>query len=382
MSSSLRFTFLLSAFGLAATACGARTGNDELMGDAPLGVGGHDVAGGTTSGGGGVGGATTGGTGTGAVTSGGFGGVGAGGFGGTGGFGGVAGSGGAGTACCSPSMSGGCQDPFVMKCVCAKDDYCCNQLWDNVCVNEVDSLGCGTCKMGTGGFGGGSGGFGGLPTGGFGGMPTGGFGGLPTGGVPPTGGFGGMPTGGIGGIGGTPTGGFGGMPTGGFGGIGGATGGFGGMPTGGTGGTGGASGDCCAVHNTSGCQNNSVEACVCKSDSFCCTNHWDNICVGEVESLGCGTCNTKVEQCQAAFPDACGSCLCSACTNQVLTCANDLGCYTIQNCLDSTKCIGVNCYKPQTCKAVIDAFGGWNSKAMQEALQVAVCTGVSGCPCN
>lgn len=54
----------------------------------------------------------------------------------------------------------------------------------------------------------------------------------------------------------------------------------------------------CCVTGAKGCNNNTVEACVCVSDPFCCNTSWDGICVGEVASLGCGSCT-------AASPLAC-----------------------------------------------------------------------------
>jgi hypothetical protein len=39
----------------------------------------------------------------------------------------------------------GCVDTPVEACVCAQDPYCCDSQWDGVCVDEVVSLGCGTC---------------------------------------------------------------------------------------------------------------------------------------------------------------------------------------------------------------------------------------------
>ncbi len=170
-----------------------------------------------------------------------------------------------------------------MACVCATDNFCCEQSWDQLCVEEVTSLGCGSCG-GTGGSGGGpiggSGGVGGGPIGGSGGI--GGFGGGPIGGFGGSGGFGGGPVGGFGG-----SGGFGGGPIGGFGG----SGGFGGGPIGGFGGTGGGPGfDCCQVHPTPGCIDPKITQCVCASDPYCCQQNWDSLCVEEVTTLGCGTC--------------------------------------------------------------------------------------------
>lgn len=48
--------------------------------------------------------------------------------------------------CCVSSASPGCELPSVESCVCASDPYCCNNQWDGICVNEVESLGCGSCN--------------------------------------------------------------------------------------------------------------------------------------------------------------------------------------------------------------------------------------------
>jgi hypothetical protein len=56
----------------------------------------------------------------------------------------------------------------------------------------------------------------------------------------------------------------------------------------GTGGGGG--GACCVTSASPGCSDAAVQACVCASDSFCCSSSWDSACVDEVVSLGCGVC--------------------------------------------------------------------------------------------
>ncbi len=38
-------------------------------------------------------------------------------------------------------------DETITACVCAADRYCCLIQWDEVCVSEVDILGCGTCVL-------------------------------------------------------------------------------------------------------------------------------------------------------------------------------------------------------------------------------------------
>ncbi len=387
MSRSLGWSFLLSAATIVITACGARTGEDELLGsDGSLGVGGLDVSGGTSSGGssgsggwvatgatsgsGGwiaTGGASTGGwIATGGASTGGWistGGFGAGGVIGVGGFGGLP------NDCCSVANTPGCFNPFVTSCVCATDAFCCNSTWDGWCVEEVETLGCGICDPGTGGTGG-------ISSGGTGGwIGTGGFG---AGGAGGSGGFG-------------------------------ATGGVGGA-----GGTGGSTGSCCGTHSTTGCVDPMVEACVCAFDPYCCTDHWDGLCVSEVTSEGCGMCGGGtggtggiggsggmggtggiigtggvstggvgaggsggmgtggVGQCQSVFTDACGSCLCGGCYSSMQGCFADPQCWAVLGCLDS----------PDVCQELIDFVGGWNAPSVVKALQLLSCAGNSGCPCN
>jgi hypothetical protein len=58
--------------------------------------------------------------------------------------------------------------------------------------------------------------------------------------------------------------------------------------------TGGAEGDCCAINDTPGCSDDTIEQCVCDEDPFCCGlegGNWDDTCVGEVTVLGCGMCD-------------------------------------------------------------------------------------------
>jgi len=154
--------------------------------------GGYGNSGGVGSGGAGnAGGGNSGGSGNaGGGNSGGSGNAGAGGN--TGGSGNA--GGGSGASCCTTQTVAGCADSSVESCVCAGDDYCCKVAWDSLCVDEVDSFGCGTCGSGGGGGSGGSGGAGGSgATGGSGG--TGGTGG--SGGTGGGGGSGGFPVGAV-----------------------------------------------------------------------------------------------------------------------------------------------------------------------------------------
>ncbi|MBC8072070.1 MAG: pre-peptidase C-terminal domain-containing protein [Deltaproteobacteria bacterium] len=52
-----------------------------------------------------------------------------------------------------------------------------------------------------------------------------------------------------------------------------------------------ADGACCEAHpGTTGCEVDSVEACVCAMDDVCCNQGWDQACVAEIEEFDCGTC--------------------------------------------------------------------------------------------
>jgi|GEM_PF-1262171 len=46
-------------------------------------------------------------------------------------------------------------------------------------------------------------------------------------------------------------------------------------------------GNCCEARGDVGCENETVQKCVCDRDSFCCESEWDDICVNEVSSFGC-----------------------------------------------------------------------------------------------
>lgn len=192
------------------------------------------------------------------------------------------------------------------------------------------------------------------PTGGaiaYGGFDGGGAGPYPGGGYPypyPAGGFGGtFPVGGSIGVGGA-------FPAGGYGGA---------YP-----------GDCCEAHGLPLCQPSPVAQCVCATLPHCCTNSWDERCVALIEPLGCGKCGKPPETCQ--------SCLFSRCFGELTQCFQDFGCLEIFSCVQATGCNTFECYRPETCAAVIDQYGGPGSSAMSILLKAATCTLQSGCPCN
>ncbi|HWB81004.1 MAG TPA: hypothetical protein VG755_38840 [Nannocystaceae bacterium] len=100
--------------------------------------------------------------------------------------------GGGGGACCEPQMGPGCDDMAVQDCVCAFDDFCCTDSWDDLCVQEANDSCDAMCDGG-----------------------------------------------------------------------------------------GGGGGECCAPQDGPGCGGGAIEDCVCAFDDFCCTDTWDDLCVQE-----------------------------------------------------------------------------------------------------
>jgi hypothetical protein len=49
-------------------------------------------------------------------------------------------------------------------------------------------------------------------------------------------------------------------------------------------------GDCCTPHDGASCSGETVAACVCAQDDFCCTEQWDALCVAAVAERGCAAC--------------------------------------------------------------------------------------------
>jgi hypothetical protein len=158
--------------------------------------------------------------------------------------------------CCTENGTPGCDNPAVAQCVCEADVYCCETEWDDICVGEVDSEGCGSCD---------------------GGGPVCGDGECSAGeacdNCPDDCG-----------------------------------------PCGGT-------GSCCEVQETEGCDDPTIQACVCAEDSFCCDFKWDSICVDEIADFGCGSCEAggcgdgqcaDDESCLSC-PEDCGQCAGSGC---------------------------------------------------------------------
>jgi hypothetical protein len=76
---------------------------------------------------------------------------------------------------------------------------------------------------------------------------------------------------------------------------------------------------CGAPHATGGCEDPTVQQCVCtKGDPGCCSNAWDAICVGLVQGLAC-----KGDCCKATSALGCMDATVESCV-----CALDMDCCT------------------------------------------------------
>jgi hypothetical protein len=180
-----------------------------------------------------------------------------------------------GTGCCEAHATTACDDATVAACVCNQDAFCCQVEWDGVCVDEVVSLGCGTC--------GGSG-------------PVCGDGQCESGESCKV-----------------------------------CPGDCGACP---------GSGSCCEVHQNPGCNDPTVQKCVCDADIFCCDTQWDDQCVANVSALNCGQCGACVPNCdgKSCGGDGCGG-SCGTCPAGQLCKENQ--CQDAGGC--QPKCDGLVC---------------------------------------
>jgi len=329
------------------------------------------------------------------------------------GFPGAGGSTGPSHDCCSPHSGPGCSDAGIQECVCGFDPACCTDRWSPRCALTVTFGECGVCEGDSGSGGrdpatGGRGNTGGYSTGG------GQFvGGASAGGSFPAGGQ--LNTGGVA-VGGSI------QPT-------------GGQSSGGAGpGAGGSSPNCCrpGPAGLGSCDDPETLACVCQTDPFCCTNYWDEVCT--LQALDCGACGLDgsggsgvggsgvagsggiasggidsggrpgaggalaggggsanaggsagnqgvggafLSLCESTLGSACGQCLCPTCGSEILGCLGDSGCWRIFACAAEQGCSGVDCYRPDTCRDVIDDFGS----SLPKALALLACSSGSGCSC-
>lgn len=165
-----------------------------------------------------------------------------------------------GRDCCEVGTGAGCGDVLVNECVGAADPFCNNDTWDELCVEEVESLGCGSCLLSVE--------HSCCATGGAGCSDNvieaavcaaGGYYG--EGAVDPyccEVAWDGVCVLGVNALDDDVA-----------------------LPCG---------SDCCAPKGTPGCSDASVQACVGAEDPYCTSVAWDSLCVAKVEHLGCSRC--------------------------------------------------------------------------------------------
>ena len=76
--------------------------------------------------------------------------------------------------------------------------------------------------------------------------------------------------------------------------------------------------------------------------------------------------------------------MCTTCAPQIVECVSNIGCALIFACAQQTGCQGVSCYSPDTCKPIIDQFGGLSGSATKDVLALISCaaTAQNSCNCN
>ena len=77
----------------------------------------------------------------------------------------------------------------------------------------------------------------------------------------------------------------------------------------------------------------------------------------------------------------CIGCLQQSCTEEAQECLWDTGCFRIFSCVGATGCNGLQCYRPQYCKDVIDRSGGLDGASMRLVTQTLTCAARASCPC-
>jgi hypothetical protein len=105
---------------------------------------------------------------------------------------------------------------------------------------------------------------------------------------------------------------------------------------------------------------------------------------GAAASAGSGATSGIVEACQVIAGSSCQRCLCTTCSSQIVECFSNFGCALVLACAQTTGCQGVACYTAQTCRPVIDQFGGLTGKAMRDVLSLLTYSlgSQNSCSCN
>ena len=119
---------------------------------------------------------------------------------------------------------------------------------------------------------------------------------------------------------------------------------------------------CCVAHDSPGCADAAVQACVCAGDAWCCDTAWDSLCVQEVDEFDCGSCVECGDgECQEYAGEDCE------------TCQEDCGwCQGDGACCEANGTPGCEDYDIQVCVCEQDPFccnSFWDNLCAQEVEQ-------------
>ena len=156
-------------------------------------------------------------------------------------------------------------------------------------------------------------------------------------------------------------------------------------------------GDCCAANGSPGCNDETVEECTCDLDAFCCDTTWDAMCVG-------GAIASCMLECPAG--DCCEAGFGAGCTDMVVqdcTCDIDSFCCDMQwdamcvqtavdncmlecpagDCCEANGSPGCDDMEVQDCTCLLDAFccdNEWDGVCVQAAIDNCMldCSGGTG----
>jgi len=105
---------------------------------------------------------------------------------------------------------------------------------------------------------------------------------------------------------------------------------------------------------------------------------------GKAGSPGAGASPGIIEACQVIAGNSCQQCLCTSCSSEIVDCFSNFGCALILACAQQSGCQGLSCYSAQTCRPVIDQFGGLTGKSMGAVLSLLSCSvgSQNNCSCN
>jgi hypothetical protein len=96
----------------------------------------------------------------------------------------------------------------------------------------------------------------------------------------------------------------------------------------------------------------------------------------------------RIEMCLEEAPEvnACSTCGCENCIDELEQCDNTPGCRDIVECGLAEGCSGISCYldgaEDGPCADTIDDNGGPSGPAASQALLVGNCTQAADCPCG